>query len=131
VQELCLAVLVFREGRRRTEERVQQALCAAVAAGRIDPAVAWPDIFGKPKSGDDEAFPEVGADMSEFSWEHPSADQAAEELEQLMHGASVTLTGPGGDGPLFAAPPSPPPEPEAALRPGAPVPADASALEWG
>jgi hypothetical protein len=122
-------VLIFREGRRRTEERVQQALCAAVAAGRIDPAIAWPDIFGKPR-GDDEAFPETGADMSDFTWEAPTAEQAAAELESLMHGASVTLAG-TGDEPVFAAPPSS--EPEVALRPGVPVPVpqDASSLEWG
>jgi hypothetical protein len=99
-----------------------------VAAGRVDPATAWPDIFGTPKS-DEDAFPEVGADMSDFTWEQPTAEQAADELEELMHGARVSLTG-TGDEPVFAAPPSMPPEPEVALRPGVPVPASVDELEW-
>ena len=93
-----------------------------------DPARIWPEHFGKPKD-DEEAFPEVGADMSDFRWEAPSAEQVAAELDQMMRGARVALR----DGQV--ATPPPPREPEAALRPGTgrfrPPPADASELEWG
>ena len=132
MQELCLSVLVFRENSRRQEARVQQALSAAVAAGRVDPASAWPDLFGRPAPGDDEAFPTKDADMSGFEWEDPGPERAAAELEEMMHGARVSLSGTGED--LVAAPPSLPPEPPAELRPGAvliPGPDDAGSLEWG
>jgi hypothetical protein len=133
VQELCLSVLVFRDNQRRQEERVQGALRAAVAAGRADPEKVWPDIFGKPAQAADSAFPSTGADMSEFRWEKPDEERMAAELEQLMHGARVSLREEGGDGPPL--PPPPPAEPPVSLRPGAqppsPVPGDPSSLEWG
>jgi hypothetical protein len=93
-----------------------------------DPAVIWPEYFGKPKD-DQEAFPAVDADMSDFKWEKPTAEQVAAELEQMMHGARVGLR----DGQVATQPP--PREPEVSLRPGTgrfrPPPADASELEWG
>jgi hypothetical protein len=134
VQELCLSVLVFRENQRRQEERIQGALRAAVAGRWADPAKTWPDIFGKPPAPDaGSAFPSADADMSGFRWEKPDEERMAAELEQLMHGARVSLREEGGDGP----PPVPPPpaEPPVALRPGtrppAPVPGDPGSLEWG
>ncbi len=127
MQELCLSVLIFREGIQRQQESLQAALRAVVAAGRADPARVWPEHFGKPQ-GDDFAFPETGADMSGFQWEKTSAAQVADELEMMMRGAHVTL-------PDQVAQPPPPREPEAGLRPGTgrfrPSPADASELEWG
>lgn len=125
MQELCLSVLIFREGARRETERAQAALCAVVAANRADPAKVWPEYFGKP-AADEDAFPSVGADMSQFRWEAPDEERIAAELEQLMHGARVTLA----DG-VAAAPP--PREQEAALRPmtsrmGPNTPEE---LEWG
>jgi hypothetical protein len=120
-------VLVFQEGLDREAERVQGALRAAVAAGRADPVAVWPEYFGKPQ-GDEDAFPVQGADMSGFTWEAPSAEQVAAELEAMMHGASVQVR----DGQV--ATPPPPREPEAGLRPGPRQRAqdpDPSALEWG
>lgn len=125
MQELCLSVLIFREGAQREQARLQQALCAAVAANRADPVKAWPEYFSKP-AGDEDAFPEAGADMSQFRWEAPDAGQVAAELEQMMRGARVTVM----DGPPAAAPP--PREPEAALRPmtSRMGPNSADELEW-
>jgi hypothetical protein len=118
-------VLIFREGTQREQERVQAALRAAVAGRWADPAKVWPEYFGKP-AADEDAFPETGADMSGFRWEQPDEQRIAAELEQMMHGARVTLT----DG-VAAAPP--PREQEAALRPmtSRMGPNDASELEWG
>ena len=132
MQELCLSVLVFRENQRRQEERVQGALRAAVAGRWADPEKAWPDIFGKQKESV-EAFPSADADMSEFRWEQPDEQRMAAELEQLMHGARVSLREESGqDGPPLAPPPA---EPPVSLRPGtrqpAPVTGDPSSLEWG
>jgi hypothetical protein len=133
VQELCLSVLVFRDNQRRQEERVQGALRAAVAGRWADPEKAWPDVFGKPKPASDEAFPSADADLSEFRWEKPDEQRMAAELEQLMHGARVSLREETGeDGPPLVPPPA---EPPVRLRPGAPQPApvtgDPSSLEWG
>ena len=118
-------MLIFREGTQREQERVQAALRAAVAGRWADPAKVWPEYFGKP-AADEDAFPETGADMSGFRWEQPDEQRIAAELEQMMHGARVTLT----DG-VAAAPP--PREQEAALRPmtSRMGPNDASELEWG
>jgi hypothetical protein len=125
-------VLIFRENSRRQEERAQAAIRAAVAAGRIDPVKAWPDIFGKPSADGDEAFPHAGADMSGFTWEQPDQERISAELEQLMRGARVQLTGTGDEPPAM---PPPPREPQVRLRPGAPppvpVPGDPASLEWG
>jgi hypothetical protein len=121
-------VLIFKEGIEREKDRVQGALRAAVAAGRADPVRVWPEYFAKPDD-DEESFPTAGADMSGFKWEAPTAEQVAAELEQMMHGARVSMR----DGQVAA--PPPPREPEARLRPGNPrlrrPPADASELEWG
>lgn len=125
MQELCLSVLLFREGARRETERVQAALRAVVAAGKADPAKVWPEYFGKP-AADEDAFPSVGADMTGFKWEQPDEARIAAELEQLMHGARVSVA----DGPPAAAPP--PREQEAALRPmtSRMGPNDPAELEW-
>jgi hypothetical protein len=118
-------VLIFREGTQREQARLQQALCAAVAAGRADPVKVWPEYFGKP-AADEEAFPSSDADMSQFQWERPDEARIAAELEQMMRGARVTVM----DGPPAAAPP--PREPEAALRPmtSRMGPNTADELEW-
>jgi hypothetical protein len=126
VQELCLSILIFRENRQREDDRAQGALRAAVAAGRADPEKAWPEYFAKPAPDEEEAFPSADADMSRFTWEQPDQERMTEELEQLMHGARVTLREDG-------AAPAPPPEPQAELRPmvSRMGPADPAELEWG
>ena len=121
-------MLIFRRGIERTEERLQGALRAAVAAGRADPAKVWPEYFGKPGE-DEESFPTRDADMSGFKWEAPTAEQVAAELDMMMRGARVSL-------PDQVAQAPPPREPEAGLRPAngrlRPPPAgDPSELEWG
>jgi len=118
-------VLIFRENRRRQEDRLQAALCAVVASGKGDPAKAWPEYFGEAQADDEESFPETGADMSQFTWEQPDQERMQSELEMLMRGAHVTLR----DGEP-AEPPEPPPQ--AALRPmvSRMGPATAEELEW-
>ena len=48
-------MLIFRENRRRQEDRLQAALCAVVASGKGDPAKAWPEYFGEAQA--DERSP--------------------------------------------------------------------------
>jgi hypothetical protein len=128
VQELCLSVLIFKEGIQRQEDRLQAALRAVTAGHWVkDPKKIWPEYFGDP-GGNEDAFPSADADMSDFRWEKPTAEQVAAELEMMMRGAHVAMR----DGQV--ATPPPPREPEASLRPGTgrfrPPPAGADELEW-
>ncbi len=95
-----------------------------MAGGWAAPSTIWPHIFGR-DADDGTSVPSVGADMSEFTWEAPSAETAAAELEALMHGARVTVpTEPdpaaGMKPPPLPAMPPPSRVPETALRPGSP-----------
>jgi hypothetical protein len=99
-----------------------------VAGGWADPSKTWPHIFAVPDDG--SAVPSKSADMSQFTWEAPSEQTAAAELEALMHGATVTI--PTEPDPAAGMAPPPFPLLPDGLQPGGPrpVPADAGALEW-
>lgn len=105
-----------------------------VAAGKADPRKAWPEYFAPPDS--QAAFPSREADMSSFTWEKPTPESVASDLEAMMHGARVTVADPAApptEPPRIAMPP-PPREPEVSLRPGrrpGQQDTDPSALEWG
>ena len=129
-------MLYFEDGQRRRDQREHQALCAMVASGKVDPRKAFPEFFAPDDMG--EAFPSPDADMSGFTWEKPTPDSVARDIEAMMHGARVTVLdhdvmAPPSEPPRIASAP-PPREDEAALRPGArrrPPASDLSELEWG
>lgn len=122
---------MWLEGQDKVTERRQLILRAAVAGRWADPKSAWPDIFAVPED-DGQAVPVEGADLSDFTWETPTAQSAESDLEALMQGARVTMPAvpdpaAGKQPPPF--PPPPPEAPETALRPGAPV-QEQQSTEW-
>ena len=81
-----------------------------MAAGAVRPEAAWPQWFTSP---DDMAFPQKGADMSEFSWEHPTPESYQADLDAMLA---------GGQSVSVREPPAPDPAP--------PPPLASSSLEW-
>jgi hypothetical protein len=114
---------MFLEGQDRLRDHYSRVAYAAVAGRWMEPRDVWPDIFPR-DDGTGNAVPSEGADMSQFTWEHPAEDRAQAELEQLLRGAKVTM--PAGPDPAEGMAPPPvlppaPPSPPVSLRPDAPV----------
>lgn len=87
----------------------ENARLAAVLLGEVKLLDAWPDYFRPPE---EQSFPAVGADMTEFEWEEATPESYQSDLDALL-AASEHI--------------SVPEEPDPVSGPALPPPGD---LEW-
>lgn len=83
----ALDVLYFLDGQGALRSRRDQARAAAVSAGYLHPAEAFPEHFSDGDAGE-AAFPAADADMTGFRLEDATPDSFERDLEMMAAAAS-------------------------------------------